>query len=545
MNKNNIDSDILVPDTARVTVANELIRMQPSGMTAIQRRVFNYILYEGSDLSPDSTILAINAANVSKYFNLQSHKAYFQHAIDSLLKLPPVDLEMPAFRLDSFKENESFFKSFNISGSSEIRIKGSVFTNVIHSPDNPDVYFVEINRLFIPVIIAQRKNRSNYMLKNLSRLSGTGGALYTVLHTWAATCLKNKEPFAWKIDDRQSRKQAGIRQILNLENKYARPRDLRRNVLDKAVNEINAKTDLNITYKIVDGTAFFTFHEQASTDDYKSDEIASSKYAVAFRAFELINVLSHSNYRYSAKSNLKLITDILSAGYTPENIINTVTFRYADLDHFQKNLYRPNLFFNLKGESALFESFCQYRPEISDLIDFNDESSKNDLFYYDIVGACVYLGYTGDFFSWMRPINYALNNDRLSDQDLYEKMEAYYSRPLMKIDFTILSRLNQYGSNFIFALAEILSDHLSIFSTISLLAATFVLTQTQILEELNLNKNCNDLLGDIYLKADLFYSNNGIKSYLNLDSVYENAIDSALDNIKHNGLPSYDNFYYL
>lgn len=365
------------------------------------------------------------------------------------------------------------------------------------------------------------------------------------MHTWAATCLKNKEPFAWKIDDRQSRKQAGIRQILNLENKYARPRDLRRNVLDKAVNEINAKTDLNITYKIVDGTAFFTFHEQASTDDYKSDEIASSKYAVAFRAFELINVLSHSNYRYSAKSNLKLITDILSAGYTPENIINTVTFRYADLDHFQKNLYRPNLFFNLKGESALFESFCQYRPEISDLIDFNDESSKNDLFYYDIVGACVYLGYTGDFFSWMRPINYALNNDRLSDQDLYEKMEAYYSRPLMKIDFTILSRLNQYGSNFIFALAEILSDHLSIFSTISLLAATFVLTQTQILEELNLNKNCNDLLGDIYLKADLFYSNNGIKSYLNLDSVYENAIDSALDNIKHNGLPSYDNFYYL
>lgn len=98
---------------------------------------------------------------------------------------------------------------------------------------------VEISAVFKPYLLALKKNYTKYVLENILNLSTVNAIRnYELLKQYEVA---GKRVFS--VDE--------YKKILKLEDRYKRNTDLRVKVIEPAVDEINANTDIRVSFEIV------------------------------------------------------------------------------------------------------------------------------------------------------------------------------------------------------------------------------------------------------------------------------------------------------
>lgn len=117
---------------------------------------------------------------------------------------------------------------------------------------------IEISEMFKPYLLALKKNYTKYILENILNLSTVNAIRnYELLKQYES--LGNR---TFNIDE--------YKKYLGIENKYSLNADLKRYVLDAAVEEINANTDISVSYELIGrgkkAKIFFTIKSKSKID---------------------------------------------------------------------------------------------------------------------------------------------------------------------------------------------------------------------------------------------------------------------------------------
>lgn len=165
----------------------------------------------------------------------------YQTVIRDIIKKSVLQVEMKAERLPNWEEQ-------GYGKDDIIEVSGAIISAKRNTKTN-DVT-ISFDSDFIPLLDDLKYNHTWIYIEQMAKLEGKYSPR---LYEFCKMHLKDKSKtkFIWYLND-DSKKAPGLRQFLNLKNKYEDWRNLKRRVLDPAVAEINEKcSDMFISYNIL------------------------------------------------------------------------------------------------------------------------------------------------------------------------------------------------------------------------------------------------------------------------------------------------------
>ena len=215
-------------------MADELIK----SLQVMNNTELKFMFYALSKRGVGETSVLTTLSDLMKCLNIEHGGAQlkiYKSVINSIIRKSVIDVEMPANRLseipNGFNENDTLLISDALLGA---RL----------NQDNQ--LLIQFNPVFTPMLDELRHDFTWVYLEQMARLNGK----YTPrIYHWCKMILKNQREteFVWYLDS-DSKNAPGLRQWLNLGNKYPTWYDLKKRVLMPAIDEINdADSDVNIS----------------------------------------------------------------------------------------------------------------------------------------------------------------------------------------------------------------------------------------------------------------------------------------------------------
>lgn len=209
-----------IKETSNIVQANYLIENRPK-FTKDETRLFLTILGAINKDDVDFKPLKISVAEFADLWNVDSKNAYatIKKALRGL-------------------RNKEFFLEGRNPETGKLRFITSGSISMAMYEEGEGYATVEVSQLFKPYLLALKKNYTRYMMENILNLSTVNAIRnYELLKQYEAA---GKRVFT--VEEYKS--------ILKIEDKYERNTDLRIKVLEPAVKEINANTDIRVHYEI-------------------------------------------------------------------------------------------------------------------------------------------------------------------------------------------------------------------------------------------------------------------------------------------------------
>lgn len=210
-----------VKENSNIVQANYLIENRPR-FTKDETRLFLTILGAINKDDVDFKPLKISVAEFADLWNVDSKNAYatIKKALRGL-------------------RNKEFFLEGRNPETGKLRFITSGSISMAMYEEGEGYATVEVSQLFKPYLLALKKNYTRYMLENILNLP-------TVNAIRNYELLKQYETAGKRVFTVEEYKF-----VLKIEDKYERNTDLKVKVLEPAVKEINANTDIKVHYEIV------------------------------------------------------------------------------------------------------------------------------------------------------------------------------------------------------------------------------------------------------------------------------------------------------
>ncbi len=451
-------NQITKKDETKVVSAYEILRAPQNISSKIDNQVFNYLLMARAKTeNHNSLVITINPVEMAKFYDDGSTRRVrvYKQSLKEIFKKTATKVVIKSSRLERWKdETYNFPLRDQIVDNQDLIVEGMIIKTISY-PADESVFTIEFNENLLPALNYVQDYYSSYTLKNFIQMNTKyGPQVYMMLQTWLSSKTPGKySSIIWKIDD-PSPRMPGIRQYLNLEHKFAKPSDLARFVLIPALEDINKNTDLSVQYKIHRSPDFleltFTCKAPESLPAVKYIDDPLDTDFVAWRAIEMVNLLSGHAFRSAAEENISRIRRLLRLGYSPSQIISA-PLRQVSRFSFEEKRLRPKQIFS-QGENGFFDDICNlsiYSFEVLGLDQlFDCTNVKNrwimpaeSSFIIETVCRTICLLLNWDekrIFSdsaSSHPVKF------LYDSDYRTEIEYYLHRPITDVDNEILSAL--------------------------------------------------------------------------------------------------------
>ena len=209
-----------VTEKTTIVQANYLLENRPK-MTLNETRLFLTMLAHIKKTDDDLKPIEIPVREIAELWEMDDKSAYNQ------IKTALIGLQGKLFIIEDVNKNtgkQRFFSTTYISSASYEQGEGYAV--------------VEISPRFKPYLIALSEQFTSYGIKNVLGLSSVNAIRVFEL-------LKQYLPIGYrdfKVND--------FKKYLGIENKYPNNNDLKRFVLEPAMDEVNQNTDIHVTYEI-------------------------------------------------------------------------------------------------------------------------------------------------------------------------------------------------------------------------------------------------------------------------------------------------------
>lgn len=205
-----------------ITMSNELIDASYK-LGLVEHRLYSYLLSKVKKSDPNWNIVSINIKDFAKKFDIE-HKAVYDEVKKASRKLQKTQIVI----------NKTDTKNKKSKSSNE---EPYLFVSWLSSAEYKDgVLEAEFSKKLEPYLLGLKKNFTKCDINELAKFSSNYAIrLYQILKRYAEFDYNVKE---FSIEQ--------FRFTLALENKYPKFSNLRIRVIDKALEEINEKSDIVI-----------------------------------------------------------------------------------------------------------------------------------------------------------------------------------------------------------------------------------------------------------------------------------------------------------
>ncbi|MWN32304.1 MULTISPECIES: RepB family plasmid replication initiator protein [unclassified Gilliamella] len=233
--------------------SNDLVNASYN-LTLAEQRIILFAISKLNPASADNKTVVIKASEFAKQFNKIDKNSIYKAIKDGLDDL---------YNKSIILKNEQKKITFRW-----LQAKAYL--------DNEATAELTFSDQIIPYLFDLKNKFTKYKLSNISTFKSVYSIrLYELLAQYKVIKARNIEV-------------SELREILLLDDKYTRSFDFKKRVLEKAVNELNEKSDLSISYKISDDVIAFSI---------KSKKLEEDK--------ELVAINSSSNKEYKSRSTAK------------------------------------------------------------------------------------------------------------------------------------------------------------------------------------------------------------------------------------------------
>lgn len=230
--------DELVKKEARFCQADELIK----ALHIMNNTELKFMFYSLSQRKIGDTEVTTTMSDLISQLKLdwggEQVKTY-QKAIKSIIQKSVISVEMGWDRL-SETDRKRLKKS-----TDTVLVSGALMSAKLYPDMTIDLSF---NKDFIPMLDDLKHDFTWIYLEQMARLNGKYSPR---IYEWLKMQLKDKDEchFIWYLNT-ESKEAPGIRQWLNIGDKYKEYKALRRRVLDPSFDEINECTsDIKVSFK--------------------------------------------------------------------------------------------------------------------------------------------------------------------------------------------------------------------------------------------------------------------------------------------------------
>lgn len=220
--------------------ADELIK----ALHIMNNTELKFMFYALSKRKLGDTAVQTNMADLFKCLKLdwggEQIKTY-KKVIESIIKKSVLTVEMPADRL-SEADRRRLKKS-----TDTVLVSGALMSAKVFNGVNDMVIELSFNKDFIPMLDDLKHDFTWIYLEQMARLNGKYSAR---LYEWCKMQLKAKDQceFIWYLNT-DSKEAPGIRQWLNVGDKYPDYRDFNKRILKPSFDEINERTsDIQVSF---------------------------------------------------------------------------------------------------------------------------------------------------------------------------------------------------------------------------------------------------------------------------------------------------------
>lgn len=344
----------------------------------------------------------------------------YKKVIESIIKKSVLTVEMPADRL-SEADRIRLKKS-----TDTVLVSGALMSAKVFNGVNDMVIELSFNKDFIPMLDDLKHDFTWIYLEQMARLNGKYSAR---LYEWCKMQLKAKEQceFIWYLNT-DSKEAPGIRQWLNVGDKYPDYRDFNKRILKPSFDEINKCTsDIQVSFTPLRSgkrLPIYALHMNVSTKNgvsveevanYKAQKKAEEEAKEAKKTknnkkeslyeriqrvpfqnekqkelFEyIVNRYDYDIHAIKAEStDARIIRKLMQWSFGIEDYTENPELRVVLLDYFEHML----------SKNPKFKNYVYSLDELSRLAnDDDDDWDKNDQLKIDIVKQSLASGYYGLF----------------------------------------------------------------------------------------------------------------------------------------------------
>lgn len=344
----------------------------------------------------------------------------YKKVIESIIKKSVLTVEMPADRL-SEADRIRLKKS-----TDTVLVSGALMSAKVFNGVNDMVIELSFNKDFIPMLDDLKHDFTWIYLEQMARLNGKYSAR---LYEWCKMQLKAKDQceFIWYLNT-DSKEAPGIRQWLNVGDKYPDYRDFNKRILKPSFDEINKCTsDIQVSFTPLRSgkrLPIYALHMNVSAKNgvsveevanYKAQkkteeeakEAKKTKYNKKESLYERIQRVPFQNekqkelfeyivnrYDYdihaikAESTDARIIRKLMQWSFGIEDYTENTELRVVLLDYFEHML----------SKNPKFKNYVYSLDELSRLAnDDDDDWDKNEQLKIDIVKQSLASGYYGLF----------------------------------------------------------------------------------------------------------------------------------------------------
>lgn len=382
---------IVKTSTQQAGNSDEKHRLPVLFQTKIQMNIFYYLLTNAREEADGRIQTELNIREICTFYEGDTKNIdYYREALEYIRTHSDVTMAVSGLHsaeseTGSDRPGEEENKTEIIRTDGEYSVyKGRLIIGYEYRTNggtDGDDFVVDFNPKLRPALVSIDSRYSTLFLEGLEIVGSRNGArIYIFLISYLDSTNNAPVEMNWYLNSHDPN-MPGIRQTLDLLDKYPREYDFRR-IVERAFDDVNKYSDIEIQeYRLSDTKDYYTlrFCKKANGLAKNKNRLAPAvqiepEEIVCWQAVELVNLLANKNYLYSSYTTRARIKKRLRADYTDQEVISAPLkqfVRCTDTEMMKTNMSLTSIYPTVKKKDPdYFETLCQYdEPDLFKVMD--------------------------------------------------------------------------------------------------------------------------------------------------------------------------------